>query len=33
MCISMLQAYLRVAPFVGGFEVYRAALVDHLIDR
>ncbi|BDA42087.1 probable tubulin-specific chaperone D [Coccomyxa sp. Obi] len=27
------NAYLRVAPFVGGFEEYRAALVDHLIDR
>lgn len=29
----VLQAYLHVAPFVAGFEVYRAALVDHLIDR
>ncbi|CAL8461606.1 g1137 [Coccomyxa elongata] len=30
---SRSNAYLRVAPFVGGFEEYRSALVDHLIDR
>ncbi|EIE22040.1 ARM repeat-containing protein, partial [Coccomyxa subellipsoidea C-169] len=30
---SRSNAYLLVAPFVAGFVEYRAALVDHLIDR